>query len=202
MSKSRGNVIDPFQVIEDYSADALRFYLAREVAFGQDGPVSESGFVTRYETELANDYGNLASRTVAMILRYRDGAIEGARLDPELTAGLDGLAGEVADRLGRAEITVALEEIWKQVRRLNRYVEERRPWQLAKEPESAPELDTVLATLHEGLRIVTVLLVPYLPHATATLLAALGRPETGWEATACAPAPVRVQALEPLFPKR
>jgi len=203
MSKSRGNVIDPFGVIDEFGADALRFYLTREVAFGQDGPVSESGFLARYESELANDYGNLASRTVAMIRRYRDGVIEDAPLDDELMAELDGLADTVSACLERAEMTIALEEIWKRVRRLNRYVEERAPWQLAKDPAQAGELDRVLASLHEGLRVLTVLLVPYLPAATGKLLAALGRPETELDAARCAPAPVvRADALEPLFPKR
>ena len=203
MSKSRGNVIDPFQVIEDFGSDALRFYLAREVVFGQDGPVSEGGFLTRYETELANDYGNLASRVIAMIRRYRDGRIEGAELDPALAAELEGLPDIVSERLAAAEITAALEEIWKRVRRLNRYVEERQPWQLAKDDAAAAQLDTVLASLHEGLRVVTVLLAPYLPAATAKLLAALGRPEaTLDDARFTGGQPVAVQALEPLFPKR
>jgi methionyl-tRNA synthetase len=203
MSKSRGNVIDPFKVIEDFGSDALRFYLAREVAFGQDGPVSEGGFLTRYETELANDYGNLASRVTAMIRRYRDGRIEGAELDPALAAELEGLPDIVAERLAAAEITAALEEIWKRVRRLNRYVEERQPWQLAKDESAAAELDTVLASLHEGLRVVTVLLAPYLPAATAKLLDALGRPEaTLDDARFAGGQPVAVHALEPLFPKR
>jgi methionyl-tRNA synthetase len=203
MSKSRGNVIDPFAIIEDYGADALRFYLAREVAFGQDGPVSETGFVTRYETELANDYGNLASRTIAMILRYRDGRIGGVELDPELGADFDGLDDVVAERLAGAEITAALEEIWKRVRRLNRYVEERQPWQLAKDEARAAELDRVLASLHEGLRVVTVLLSPYLPASTTKLLAALGCSDTDLgSARYTGGRPISVEALEPLFPKR
>jgi methionyl-tRNA synthetase len=203
MSKSRGNVIDPVAIIEDYGSDALRFYLSREVGFGQDGPVSVNGFVTRYETELANDYGNLASRTIAMIRRYRDGRIDAAELDPELAADFDGLADTVSERLARAEITAALEEIWKRVRRLNRYVEENQPWQLAKDEARAAELDRVLASLHEGLRVVTVLLTPYLPTATAKLLAALGRTETGLDAARYAGGQtVSAEALEPLFPKR
>jgi methionyl-tRNA synthetase len=202
MSKSRGNVIDPFAVIEDFGSDALRFYLAREVQFGQDGPVSESGFLTRYESELANDYGNLASRTVAMIVRYREGRIDDADLDRDLLDGIDALSDTVAERLDQADITVALEEIWKRVRRMNRYVEEQQPWQLAKDPARAADLDRVLASLHEGLRVITVLLHPFLPVATAKLLAALGRPEIDFEHARCAPAPIRVEALEPLFPKR
>jgi methionyl-tRNA synthetase len=202
MPKSRGNVIDPFQVIEDFGTDALRFYLAREVPFGQDGEVSLEGFTTRYETELANDYGNLASRTVAMINRYRDGHIDVIGHDETIVAELDGLADAVCAHLDRFEITPALEEIWKRIRRLNRYVEEQQPWQLAKDPERAEDLDRVLATLHESVRIVTVLLHPYLPAATTKLLAALGRTETGIDSARCVAAPVDVTPLEPLFPKR
>ena len=108
MSKSLGNVLDPFEVIERFGADALRFYCFREVSFGQDGSVSAAGFEARYETELANDYGNLASRTLAMIERYRDGVVPEAEPDPELAGGDDGLAGprgqvrELLDR-GRAD---------------------------------------------------------------------------------------------------
>src|SRR3954468_23993826 len=133
MSKSLGNVLDPFEVIDRFGADALRFYCFREVSFGQDGSVSPAGFETRYETELANDYGNLASRTLAMIERYRDATIPDVAPDPALAGDFAGLDGEVRDLLDRAEISQALESIWQRVRRLNRYVEERAPWQLAKD---------------------------------------------------------------------
>ena len=93
MSKSLGNVLDPNEVIDRFGADALRFYCFREVSFGQDGSVSAAGFESRYETELANDWGNLASRTLAMIERYRDGVVPDAEADPELAGGDDGLAG-------------------------------------------------------------------------------------------------------------
>ena len=93
MSKSLGNVLDPFQVIDRFGADALRYYCCREVPFGQDGSVSAAGFEARYETELANEYGNLASRTLAMIGRFRDGVIPDATPDPALLEGADGLAG-------------------------------------------------------------------------------------------------------------
>jgi methionyl-tRNA synthetase len=202
MSKSRGNVIDPFQVIEDFGSDALRFYLLREVNFGHDGPVSVEGFHTRYETELANDYGNLASRTIAMIVRYRDGQLGATELDPELVAEFADLPDVVAQHLDGAELSPALEEIWKRIRRLNRYVEEQAPWKLAKDEERAGDLDRVLASLHEGIRVITVLLTPYLPAATEKLLSALGRPDTAWEGVRCSPAPISVQPLEPLFPKR
>ncbi len=213
MSKSLGNVLDPFAVIERFGADALRFYLLRDVPFGQDGSVSTTAFEQRYESELANEYGNLASRTLAMVRRYRDGVLPAAELDSELAGDFEGLAERVCALLDRAELTQALEEIWQRVRRLNRYVEERAPWTLAKDEQRAGELDGVLASLAAGVRVVSLLLVPYLPASTERLLDALGvedrtlagasfgarplaRPPTGLSA------PVGpVGELEPLFPK-
>src|SRR6185503_11018293 len=166
MSKSRGNVIDPVGVIETFGADALRFYCAREVSFGQDGPVSEATFATRYESELANDFGNLASRTLSMVTRYREGRIPAVELDQGLAGDFEGLTGIVRDHLDRFELTIALEAIWQRVRRLNRYVEEQKPWEQAKDDARADELDRTLASLAEGLRVVGVLLHPYLPEST------------------------------------
>src|SRR4051794_910334 len=123
MSKSRGNVIDPFAIVDTFGADALRYYCAREVSFGQDGPVSEAGFATRYETELANELGNLASRTLSMIGRYRDGQIPDAVLDEDLAGDFEGLEGTVRALLDTFELTQALDVVWQRVRRLNRYVE-------------------------------------------------------------------------------
>ena len=136
MSKSLGNVLDPVQVVEQFGADALRHYCFREVSFGNDGSVSAAGFEERYEAELANEWGNLASRTLAMIERYRDGVVPEAEIDPVLVGGEDGFEGivpRVEELLDRAELTQALGEIWDRVRRLNRYVEESRPWDLAKD---------------------------------------------------------------------
>ncbi len=135
MSKSLGNVLDPFEVIDRFGADALRYYLFREVSFGQDGSISTAGFEARYETELANDFGNLASRTLAMLDRYRDGVIPAAAADPELAEVLERADREVRALLDEAQLSGALEEIWNVVRRLNRYVEETRPWELAKQEE-------------------------------------------------------------------
>jgi methionyl-tRNA synthetase len=203
MSKSLGNVLDPFAVIDAYGADALRFYLLRDVSFGQDGSVSTADFEQRYESELANDFGNLASRTIKMVLRYRDGAVPQVDLDATLAPDFDGLADRVAELVGRAELTPALEEIWVRVRRLNRYVDEQAPWKLAKDEDRAAELDRALATLVEGLRVVTVLLHPWIPDRAGRLLDALGAPALALAgARLGAAVPTQVSDIDPLFPKQ
>jgi methionyl-tRNA synthetase len=202
MSKSLGNVLDPFEVIERFGADALRFYVLREVPFGQDGSVSTASFELRYETELANELGNLASRTLAMIERYRAGHVPACELDPVPEQEFRGLPDRVASLIDGAQLTLALDEIWQRVRRLNRYVEEQAPWRLAAEPAQSAQLDCALATLAEGLRAVTVLLWPYMPSSAERLLAALGAPDLSLAGSALGAGSVaRVSRLEPLFPK-
>ena len=202
MSKSLGNVLDPFAVIERFGADALRFYLLREVPFGQDGSVSTSSFELRYESELANELGNLASRTIGMLMRYRDGAVSAGDPDPALVGDFAGLRERVSAHIDHAELTLALDEIWQRVRRLNRYVEEQAPWRLAKDQERAQDLDRVLRTLAEGLRTVTVLLWPYLPTSSERLLGALGAPDLALEGAELGAGRIeRVEAIGSLFPK-
>lgn len=203
MSKSLGNVLDPFEIIDRFGTDALRFYVLRDVSFGEDGSVSTTAFERRYETELANDFGNLASRTLAMIGRYRDGTVPQVDCDPLLTSEFDGLADRVAELIDRVELTQALEEIWQRVRRLNRYVEEQAPWVLAKDADRAQDLDRVLRTLAEGLRVVTVLLTPWIPTATGKLLTALGTPDASLAAARLGAGEIgATTTLEPLFPKQ
>jgi methionyl-tRNA synthetase len=204
MSKSLGNVLNPFEVLEAFGADALRYYCLREVSFGQDGNVSSKGFEDRYETELANEYGNLASRTLAMVGRYREGVVPEAPIDPSVKTDFDRLPDQVAALMDRFELTPALELIWQRVRRLNRYVEQRAPWQLARDPSTAAQLEQTLASLAEGLRVVSVLLNPYMPSATERLLQALGTPETAYAGARFngQGSGQRVGALQPLFPKR
>ena len=206
MSKSLGNVLDPFEVMDKFGTDALRFYCFREVSFGLDGSVSTATFGERYTSELANEYGNLASRTLAMIGRYRDGEVPDADVDPLLAADFDGLADQVCELLDRAEITQALEAIWQRVRRLNRYVEEQAPWKLAKDPEAAGRLDVTLGSLADGLRTLTVLLHPYMPETTERLMGALGQDGDVFSIAAAhlgsGTAGARVTPLTPaLFPK-
>ena len=205
MSKSLGNVLDPFEVIERFGADALRYYLFREVSFGQDGSVSAAGFETRYETELANEFGNLASRTLAMIDRYRGGSVLEAEPDPELGPAFNGAVERVSQHLENAELSHALEEIWNLVRRLNQYVEETRPWELAKEEAKTGRLDLVLYNLAEGLRVTTLLLLPYLPETGNRLLDALGEPRAEPERPLSdfgdGRGGQKIEKLPPLFPK-
>lgn len=203
MSKSLGNVLDPFDAMDKFGTDALRFYCMRDVSFGQDGSVSPADFETRYETELANELGNLASRTLAMLVRYRDGTVPDADPDPELAGDFDGLAERVAALLDDVQVTAALEEIWQRVRRLNRYVEERAPWQLAKDEDKAGELDVTLRSLAEGLRVVAVLLHPYVPATTAKLLDALRTPDLDLQRAryGAVAGGATVARLDALFPK-
>jgi methionyl-tRNA synthetase len=206
ISKSLGNVVDPFQLVEHYGADPVRFWCARSVSFGQDGTVSLKGLHERYERELGNDLGNLLSRTTAMIARYRGGSLAASARDGSpVAAVLEPLAGDVARRMDAYDITGALERIWEVVRGLNRHVEASAPWQLAKDDSRAGELDAVLYDLADGLRAVAVALYPYVPETAPRILEALGRPadELDWagvaygrtaETSGIAPA-------EPLFPR-
>ncbi len=202
MSKSLGNVLDPFEVIDRFGTDALRYYCLRDVSFGQDGSVSTASFESRYESELANELGNLASRTIAMLTRYRDGAVPQGEPDAALAADFDGLAERVAALVDRAELTQALDAAWAPVRRLNRYVEEQAPWQLAKDPERAEDLDRVLRTLADGLRVTMVLLAPWLPATARKLLGALGTDDLSLAGARLGAGHLeRVEPIDPLFPK-
>ncbi len=176
MSKTRGNVMDPFPLIEQYGADPFRFYCLREVNFGQDGVVGEDSFKARYNGELANELGNLLSRTVSMIGKYRGGALPAAPED----ATSSPLAGEAAataaatrDGLQDFNLSGGLEAVWVFVRRLNRYVEECAPWKQAKAGEEAA-LDSTLWNLAEGLRLLAVLLHAYIPATSDEILRRLG----------------------------
>ena len=205
ISKSLGNAVDPLELIDTYGADALRFWCARAVSFGQDGSASLSGIADRYERELGNDLGNLLSRTTAMIARYREGTIPGG---PAAASELGALIADVRDGvprdIDRFDITGAVDRIWALVRFLNRYVTERAPWTLAKDLSKADELDQVLYDLAEGLRVSAVALWAYLPETAPKILEALGQPTAfGWELVEyglLAPGEP-VEAASPLFPR-
>ncbi len=205
MSKSLGNVLDPLDLVEVYGVDAVRFWCARSVSFGQDGAVSLEGLHERYERELANELGNLLSRTTAMVARYRGGVVRGdARRASDLAAALEALAQDVPRRLDAFDITGALERIWEVVRALNRHVEASAPWQLAKDPARGSELDAVLYELVDGLRALAVALHAYVPETADRILAALRQPrELAWSQVA--PGLTGdvdgIEPAEPLFPR-
>jgi methionyl-tRNA synthetase len=202
ISKTLGNVIDPLELIDLYGADPIRFWCARAVSFGQDGNASVEEVHERYERELANELGNLLSRTTAMIARYRGGRL--ARASSAGPAGLDELGREVAQRIDRFDITGAAEAVWVVVRHLNQYVEEQAPWRLAKEEGAEERLDDVLYHLADGLRGVAIALSSYLPETAPRILEALGQPlDLSWELVrdGAALGTEGIGPAEPLFPR-
>ena len=204
ISKSRGNVIDPLDLVDVYGVDALRFYLLRAVTFGQDGNVSVEGLHERYERELANDLGNLVSRTTAMIARYRDGTLPSLGDESRLAGEISAVAASVPELVDAWDLTAAIESIWELVRSLNRHVERTKPWELAKDDASSGELDRVLYELADGVRAVAVALWPLLPDTSERILEALGQPvDVNWVKVASGGgAPFAgIEAAAPLFPR-
>ena len=204
MSKSLGNVIDPLDVVDVYGVDPLRFYLFRAATFGQDGSISVEGLHERYERELGNDLGNLLSRTTAMIARYRGGELRVASGSEEIAATIDELGRGAAERLDRFDLTGALETIWALVRRLNRYVEQTSPWELAREEARTAELDGVLYDLADGLRATAVALAAFVPETSARILAVLRQgDDLSWTGVGAGKtsAVTGIEAAEPLFPR-
>lgn len=180
VSKSAGNVVDPVALAERYGADALRYYLMRDIATGQDADFSEERLRTRYRADLANDLGNLVNRTVSMARRYREGVLRPAAGDSTAdAAALAALGAGVARRFDEAmgdgyQVHLALEAVWELIAAANAFVESSAPWKLAKDPARAARLDEVLVTLVEASRLAAALSHPVIPHASGELLAQLG----------------------------
>lgn len=178
LSKSAGHIIDPVDLVNRVGADAVRYYLLRNVSFALDGDFSRIGLTRAYNDELGNDLGNLLNRVVSMIKRYRKGTIPTPGPIGELEKDLRQVAEETHRRAANAleawEIGNAISITWNFVRRANQYIEQNEPWKLARMPEQAERLDTVLYSAAEATRLLAIFLAPYIPSACNRIMAQLG----------------------------
>ena len=178
ISKSKGNIIDPFLLSERYSVDAVRYYLLREIPFGQDGMYSNKAFLTRINSDLVNDLGNLVSRTTAMVEQYFGGVIPSPKTSTEFDASLKEVAVSALDKISKNVdnllIPEAIDNIWAIIRRANKYIDETCPWILAKDEEKRDTLATVMFNLCESIRFANVLLQAFLTNSPKQIFAKLG----------------------------
>ncbi|MGV8905379.1 MAG: methionine--tRNA ligase [Acetobacterium sp.] len=210
MSKSVGNVVDPVVLVNKYGVDALRYHVLREMNYGSDGVYNEDLLVSHINSDLANDLGNLLSRTQAMTVKYFDGVIPNERVTGEYDDDIIALAqktpGIVSDYMDKLDFSRALEEVWKLISRSNKYIDETQPWVLGKTPDNQGRLAQVLYNLTECLRIVTVLISSAMPETAKKIGVQLKCPDSclTWESIQAFggyPEGIKVERCEALFPR-
>src|SRR5699024_5126706 len=212
MSKSKGNVVDPVVLIDEYGLDAVRYYLLREVSFGSDGVFTPEGFVDRINYDLANDLGNLLNRTVAMISKYFSGETPALKVsetteDKQLEEFIDQKIANYTSSMDEMKFSVALQSVWELISRTNKYIDETEPWKLAKDETKKDRLGNVMAHLAESLRVTAVLLQPFSTMAQSAIFDQLGIEKVAlqsWESIyerQSIPAGTKVNKDKPIFPR-
>ena len=211
MSKSRGNIVNPLEIVDKFGVDAYRFFLLREVSLGMDGSFSESSLISRINSGLANDLGNLLYRTLTMIEKYFSGTLPERRniassddITKLLIAKMNGLGSEISSAMDRIDPSQALTAIWELINTANKFIEQKAPWKLSKEKKTG-ELKDMLYDLYESLRIISIALWPYLPGTSESIRTQLGLKadvgtlkELSW---GTAKAGVKINKGKPLFPR-
>ena len=212
MSKSKGNVVDPIGLIDEFGADAIRYFLLREINLGQDGNFSRDALIQRINSDLANDLGNLLHRTLNMTIKFQDGVVlapQGeSEVDKSLKADALNTVKSFKDNMDKMELSLTIKTVWAFISRANKYIDETAPWALAKDPAKKQELANVMYNLIEALRHISVLVAPFMPTTAKKIWEQLNIPQDfaslqlsdieGWDGT---PANMKVGKPEQLFPR-
>jgi methionyl-tRNA synthetase len=196
MSKSLGNVIDPVYLVKKYGADAYRYFFTRELSPREDSYFSEEGLVERYNTELANELGNLVSRTVAMIVKYKDGKIPSGTVDSKLSKLTEKVYKTASAHIENVDVNRAVEEIWKLVRETNKYIQSNKPWTM-----KGKKLDTILFNCANAIKNVCILAWPYIPTSVEEIVKRIGLKKVPLHSDLKSVVKGTVKKGSPIFPK-